>query len=155
MSPTGVRFPITGVAIKTRTAAVGLVVLVAVASGCTSALGHGEPTVERACFRVRDTRGFEAMDDRFVDVRCVRDRHYLLTMETACFGLQESIRIAIGNEFDRVCSNHRAMISYRDFNRLKTCGILTVETVASREEGLELVEKRRGSEDPRPLDEPG
>ena len=76
-----------------------------------------ERSVDRTCFRVRDTRGFSAIDDRFVYVKSVRDRHYLLTMDNRCYGLEFSIKIAIANEFDRVCSNDRAILTYRDFNR--------------------------------------
>jgi len=97
---------------------------------------------EKACFRVRDTRGFEAVTDRFVYVHGVRNQHYLLTMENVCMGLENSVGIAIASGFDRVCSNDRAMITYREFNEIKRCGILTVETVADREAALDLVEER-------------
>lgn len=154
MSPSGVRLHITGVESVTRTAKLVLVLLVATVSGCTSAPDSAESSVESACFRVRDVRSFEAVDDRFVYVRCVRDRHFLLTMHIACLGLQDSIRVAIGNEFDRVCSTDRALITYRDFDRTRTCEILTVETVGSRERALELVEQRRGPNAASTPDEP-
>ena len=106
---------------------------------------EGEPTAVDACFRVRNTRSFDAVDDRFVYLRCVRDKHYLLTMDNACFGLQNSIGIAVAGGFDRVCSNDRAMVTYRDFNRTRRCGILKVEAVENREAALELIKKRKES----------
>jgi len=125
-------------------------VLIAVLSVGAGAAVAGEssddaidPKVEKACFRVRDTRSFEAIDDRFVYVRCVRNKHYLLTMENVCMGLENSTKVAISNDFDRVCSNDRAMITYRDFNQRKRCGILTVESVKDRDAALELVKERR------------
>ena len=123
--------------------------------GCGSALAgepppsnEGEPAAVKACFRVRDTRSFEAVDDRSVYVRCIRDRHYLLTMDNACFGLENSIAVAVSNRFDRVCSNDRAWITYKDFNQTRRCGILTVESVEDREQALELINKRRESATP-------
>jgi hypothetical protein len=104
---------------------------------------EGEPKAVEACFRVRDTRSFDAVDDRFVYVRCIRDRHYLLTMDNACFGLENSIAVAVSNRFDRVCSNDRAWITYKDFNQTRRCGILSVEAVESREAALELIKKRK------------
>ena len=106
---------------------------------------EGEPAAVKACFRVRDTRSFDAVDDRFVYVRCIRDRHYLLTMDNACFGLENSIAVAVSNRFDRVCSNDRAWITYKDFNQTRRCGILTVEKVDDREHALELINKRKDS----------
>lgn len=38
-------------------------------------------TVAGTCFNVRDTRGFHALHDRFVYVKCVRDKHFLLTID--------------------------------------------------------------------------
>jgi len=81
------------------------------------------------------------VDDRFVYVRCVRDKHYLLTMDNACIGLQNSIAVAVANGYDRVCSKDRAFITYREFNQIRRCGILNVEQVEDREAALKLVER--------------
>ncbi len=130
-------------------------VAIAMISGYSDA-GESEAqgaTSEKACFRVRDVRGFEAVTDRFVYVHGVRSQHYLLTMENVCMGLENSVGIAIANGFDRVCSNDRAMITYKEFNQVKRCGILMVEAVTDREAALDLVKKRsaekksRGSKD--------
>jgi len=102
-----------------------------------------EPKAEKACFRVRYTRSFDAVDDRFVYVRCVQDKHYLLTMDNACLGLQNSIAVAVANGYDRVCSNDRAFITYREFDQTRRCGILKVERVEDRAAALKLVELRK------------
>ena len=124
-----------------------LVVAVVVAAGTGWAREHGANSttssdVEKTCFRVRNTRGFSALDDRFVYVRCIRDAHYLLTMENRCYGLEYSIKIAISNEFDRVCSDDGATITYRDFSRADRCRILTVEAVAGLEQAEAIVRER-------------
>jgi len=102
-----------------------------------------EPKAEKACFRVRNLRGMEAVDDRFVYVRSVRDEHYLLTMDNACLGLQNSIAVAVANGYDRVCSNDHAFITYREFDRTRRCGILNVEQVEDRVAALKLIELRK------------
>jgi len=56
-------------------------------------------------FNVRDVRSFDAIHDRYVYVRCRRGKHYLLTMANACLGLQDSIAVAVANDFNRVCSH--------------------------------------------------
>ncbi len=101
------------------------------------------PKAEKACFRVRNLRGMDAVDDRFVYVRCVQDKHYLLTMDNACLGLQNSIAVAVANGYDRVCSNDHAFITYREFDQTRRCGILNVEQVADRKAALKLVELRK------------
>ena len=102
-----------------------------------------ETKIEKSCFRVRDTRSFSAVDDRHVYVRCIRDRHYLLTMDNTCFGLENSIGVAVSNRFDRVCSNDGAWITYKDFNQKRRCGILTVEEVDGRDQALQVIEERK------------
>lgn len=126
-----------------KTAVLFLVAVVMVGSFPSAGESDAESVKpEKACFRVRDVRGFEAVTDRFVYVHGVRSQHYLLTMENVCMGLENSVGIAIANGFDRVCSNDRAMITYKEFNQVKRCGILTVEAVADREGALDLVKKR-------------
>jgi len=102
-----------------------------------------EVHAEKACFRVRDTRSLSAVDDRFVYVRCIRDRHYLLTVDNACLGLENSIAVAVSNKFDRVCSNDRAWITYKEFDQTRRCGILNVEEVSDRKRALQLVKERK------------
>ena len=110
------------------------------ASGCAHRGGGAATTAEtvappseKACFNVREVRSYDALDDRHVYVETIRDGHYLLTLDTICIGLASSIRIAISNDFSRVCSNDLAVITYRNFDRLESCRILDVERVADRE----------------------
>ncbi|MCP4897058.1 MAG: hypothetical protein GY906_08790 [bacterium] len=97
---------------------------------------------ETACFNSREVLSFSGLHDRFVYVKSRRDKHYLLTMDRLCLNLRHSVGIAISNDFGRVCSNSGAWITYKDFNRASRCGILTVESVESRDEAQQLVERR-------------
>ena len=81
-------------------------------------------------FNVRDVRSFDAIHDRYAYVRCRRGKHYLLTMANACLGLQDSIEVAVANDFNRVCSHDGAWLTYRDFERTRRCIILRVEAFA-------------------------
>jgi hypothetical protein len=91
---------------------------------------------------VREVQSYDAFDDRHVAIETIRDESYLLTLDNVCFGLDTAIRIAISNDFNRVCSDDLAVITYRDFNRLDTCRILNVERVADHEAALELWRSR-------------
>jgi len=122
-----------------------LIVTVA-AMACTSTkaveTSEGGPVTEETCFNVRDVRSFDAIDDRFVYLRCLRGKHYLLTMEAACLGLQNSLAVAVASGFNRVCSHDRAGLTYRDFDRTARCGILRIEAIDDRAAATMLVKRR-------------
>ncbi len=80
------------------------------------------------------------------ELRCVRDKHYLLTMDNVCLGLQNSIAVTVANGYDRVCSNDHAFVTYREFDQNRRCGILNVEEVEDREAALKLIERRKAPE---------
>jgi hypothetical protein len=128
----------------------GLIVTIS-GFGCTStsatAAGEGEPPAVEACFNVRDVLSFDALHDKFVYVRCRRGRHFLLTMENICLGLRNSLAIAVSNDFNRVCSQDRAMITFEGLGRTSRCLILWVEKVEDRAAAQALVERRTRSQD--------
>jgi hypothetical protein len=97
----------------------------------------------RACFNTREIRSFDAISDEYVFVEGRGDEQYLLSMWGPCFGLRNSVGIAISNDFSRVCSNQSARIVYRDSGRMQSCRIRTVEAVASQEVAERIVELRR------------
>lgn len=98
---------------------------------------------KKTCFNVRDVRSISAVEDRFVYVRCIRDRHYLLTMVNGCIGLQNSISVAVANRYNRVCSLDRGVIVYKDFDLTRKCGVLLIEEVASRDAAIESIAKKK------------
>jgi hypothetical protein len=97
---------------------------------------------KRTCFRVRETRGFHGLHDRYAYVKSARKQYYLLTIDQGCRGLNFTTWIAIANGFDRVCSNSGAMVAFREFGRLKTCRILEVEAVSGLQQAQDLVKDR-------------
>ena len=125
-------------------------VLMLTGLGCTSTNGvdtsEDVPVTEEACFNVLDVRSFDALHDRYVYARCRGGKHYLLTMANACLGLQNSIAMAVSNDFNRVCSHNRAWLTYRDFDRTRRCVILCVEAVEDRAVALDLVARRTQTE---------
>jgi len=119
--------------------------------GCTSTKSadtrEDAPVAQEACFNVRDVLSFDALHDKFVYVSCRRGRHYLLTMENICLGLRNSLAIAVSNDFNRVCSQDGATITYRGLGRTARCIILQVEAVDDRAAAQELVERRTKAQD--------
>jgi hypothetical protein len=107
---------------------------------------EGQPATENVCFNVLDIRSFDALHDRFVYLRCLRGKHYLLTMRPACLGLQDSLAVTVASGFNRVCSHDRAQLSYRSFDRTARCRIILVEAVEDREAAVALVEGRTSPE---------
>jgi hypothetical protein len=97
---------------------------------------------DEACFNVRDARSYHALHDRYVYLRCARKKHFLLSIGEGCRGLSHGSGIAISNEFDRVCSQSGAVITYRQFDQTHRCLILQVEAVANLEAATALVEDR-------------
>ena len=137
---------------KQRMIAVSLGLIVTISGfGCTStsatAAGEGEPPAAKACFNVRDVLSFDALHDKFVYVRCRHGRHFLLTMENICLGLRNSLAIAVSNDFNRVCSQDRATITYQGLGRTARCLILRVEAVDDRAAAQKLVERRTKPQD--------
>ena len=121
-----------------------IVMLTASACGSTGSAesSDSEPVANEACFNVRDTRSYHALHDRYVYVRCVRKKHFLLTIDGGCRGLSYGSGIAIWNEFNRVCSQSGAMITYRQFDQTHRCLILQVEAVEDMAAAEALVEGR-------------
>lgn len=123
----------------------GLIVALA-ASACGSTgsaeLRDSEPAGDEACFNVRDTRSYHALHDRYVYLRCIRKKHFLLTIDGGCRGLSYGSGIAIANEFNRVCSHSGAVITYRQFDRIHRCLVHDVEAVEDLEAATALVEER-------------
>lgn len=104
--------------------------------------GGREPSATEVCFDARRVRSFSPLHEMYVYVLAEHDKHYLLTMDRYCFGLPFAIGIEIASNFGRVCSSTRARVTYQDSGVPRTCGILKVEAVASKEEAEKLVEDR-------------
>ena len=108
----------------------------------------GEPPSEEACFNVREVRNFSALDDRYVYLETLGNEHYVLTMFPGCFGLEDSIQIAISNQMSRVCSIDTAKITYRGVGGdLESCPIRRVEAVEDRSAAEALVESRKRADE--------
>ena len=105
-----------------------------------------KPKEKKTCFNVRDTRSYTALHDRYVYVKCVRKKHYLLTIDQGCRGMMNSFGVSITNDFNRVCSQSGAMISFREYSQPKRCRILEVEAVEDLKAAEELVEERVGGD---------
>ena len=118
---------------------------IACSSTTPAAPSEGAPPAAGSCFNVRDVLSFEALHDKYVSVRCRRGKHFLLTLENVCLGLRNSLAIAVASDFNRVCSQGRATITYEGLGRTSRCQILWVEKVEDAAAARILVERRTNS----------
>jgi hypothetical protein len=101
-----------------------------------------EPAAQEACFNVRNVESFSPLHGRFVYVRLVGERHFLLTLDNVYTSLPFARGIAISQEFSRVCSDTGATLTFTDAGRSVSCRIVRVEAVDSKKAAQELVEDR-------------
>ena len=103
-----------------------------------------EEAVERICVNRRSINSFDAIDDQHVYIKATGNKHYLFTMQSRCFGLRDAYGIAVKDTMSRVCSKGFGEIVYRDRGqRLQSCRIDTIETVAGKDDARGLVEDRK------------
>jgi hypothetical protein len=103
-----------------------------------------EEATERVCVNKRNINSFDAIDDEHVYIKATGNKHFLFTMRHHCFGLRNAQGIGIKDTMSSVCSGSFGEIVYRDMGRrLESCGIDTIERVASRDDAKGLVEDRK------------
>ena len=75
------------------------------------------------CLNVRNISSFDAIDDQYLYVKALgKQKHFLFTMDRACFGLRSAQTIAVRDKFTRVCSDSFGEVIYRDMGRgLESC----------------------------------
>ncbi len=118
-------------------------------SGCAaSSEKMTEESQENAgtvCLNVRNISSFDAIDDQYLYVKALgKQKHFLFTMDRACFGLRSAQTIAVKDKFTRVCSDSFGEVIYRDIGgRLESCRIRNIETAASKADIENLVEDRK------------
>ena len=108
----------------------------------------GEKQSSNVCVNSRTIRNFDAFTDEHIYVEDRGDTHYLFTMRGRCFGLRNSLGIAIKDTTSRVCSKSFGEVVYRDNrNQTTSCRIDTIEAVESKDDAKALVEQRRKVKD--------
>ena len=102
-----------------------------------------EEAVEKVCVSKRNINSFDTIDDRHLYIKATGNRHYLFTMWSRCMGLRNAYGIGIKDTMSRVCSGGFGEVVYRDFSRLQSCKIDTIEPVSSKDDAKGLVEDRK------------
>jgi hypothetical protein len=132
--------------VKRSFAALLSLISMLVGFACTSTQSvdssRSEKPATEACFDVNVVRTFSPLDMRFVYVRVRSDEHYLLTLDTIYPDLPFATGIRIAGSFNRVCSTSEAELTYASSTGPKTCRILSVEAVASKEAAEKLAKER-------------
>ena len=106
---------------------------------------EAEDESKQICLSVRAIRSFDALTDEFVYVKEGSSKHYLFTMRNKCFGLRNSMGIAIKDATSRVCSDGFGEILYRDRmggRRLESCRIAEIERVENKDDARAIVDAR-------------
>ena len=104
-----------------------------------------ENFVKKMCVSAGNIRSLNAIDDQHIYVNAFgSNKHFLLTMQRRCLGLQGAGNIAVKDTTSRLCSNSFGAITYRPMGRgTETCNIDTVEAIGSREQAWSLVDERK------------
>jgi len=113
-------------------------------AGCATNGGDGYETAsDNVCLSDYQITSFSPVDDTYLYVEGVGNRHYLFTMERGCFGLRTANTIGIRDRIGQICSNSADEVIYRDIARgPERCRILDIEEVASREDAGMIAEQR-------------
>lgn len=112
-----------------------------------------EEAVEKVCVNKRNINSFDSIDDQHLYIQATGNRHYLFTMWNRCMGLRQAYGIGIKDTMSRVCSNGFGEVVYRDFGRLQSCKISTIEPVSSKDDAKGLVaDRKRAKEEERASD---
>lgn len=113
---------------------------------CTTAQdtdpSSGATATTDACFSVRSVASFSPLSERFVYVRLLDDRQFVLTLDRLYMGLPFAIGIAMHGEYSRVCSDTGANITFKDTGGPALARVIRVEAVASLEAARKLVDER-------------
>ncbi|MDD5562728.1 MAG: DUF6491 family protein [Thermoanaerobaculaceae bacterium] len=107
------------------------------ALACTSARGVKDggrrAVAPDACFESSAIDSFSPVGERFVYLRALDGRQYLLTLDGVHANLPFATAITLSAGWSRVCSESGAMLAYQNLGRTVHCRILRVQAVANRE----------------------
>ncbi len=118
-------------------------------SGCAASsekvTEESQENAGTVCLNVRNISSFDAIDDQYLYVKALgKQKHFLFTMDRACFGLRSAQTIAVRDKFTRVCSDSFGEVIYRDIGRgLESCRIRNIEAAASKADVEKLAEDRK------------
>jgi hypothetical protein len=114
--------------------------------GCRSAApsgaGHGTPAVEVTCFNARNITSFVPLAGPYLYIQVGNHEHYLLTLDRPSKRLELAYHIEISRNFDRVCSDSRAPLTYHYQGHVGVYDIIGVESVKDRAAAEALANKR-------------
>jgi len=99
------------------------------------------------CFQIRQINNWSAIDRKHIYLEEAGNDQFLLTMFSACPGLQYAQVIGLSDRMGRVCPNDFGRITYRDGGVRTSCGIDNVERVESKEAAVALVESRTADDE--------
>jgi hypothetical protein len=94
------------------------------------------------CFNSADISSFVPLEGHFLYVQVGTNEHYLLTLDRPADTLRDAMHIQISPDFPRVCSNHRAPMTYNYQGHVGVYNIVNVEAVSNQAVAESLAAQR-------------
>ena len=100
---------------------------------------------ERTCITRRQINAISALDGRHALARLSAGRFSLLTLDHTCRGLESARKLVLERSAARICGDGTSLLSFEQPGVGPTrCRIEKIESVASKDEALELIASRAG-----------
>ena len=114
------------------------VLALAVVSGGAPAAFAAKPP-RKDCIYRREISTMRVVDNKHVYIKASASRHYLLTMDARCQGLDDARKIGVVESSPRVCGDGTSLLAFEDtMAGPMQCRIATIEQVKSLADAEEL-----------------
>lgn len=100
------------------------------------------PPPKITCFDASNITSFVPLKGHFLYVQVGTNEHYILTLDRPADTLRDAMHIQISHDYPRVCSNHRAPMTYEYQGHVGVYDIINVEPVRSQSEAEALAAER-------------
>ncbi|CAN0312061.1 unnamed protein product, partial [Chrysoparadoxa australica] len=99
-----------------------------------------ENSGERACVRLININGYTTLDDRHLLLSGGSSRHYLVTTQRSCYGLERGMQVGLSfPDTARICN---ASLEYLVVPEGGRCRIQSIEAVDDAQAARRLIEAR-------------
>lgn len=99
-----------------------------------------EEPAQRSCVRLININGYTTLDDRHLLLSGGASRHYLVTTQRSCYGLERGMQVGLSfPDTARICN---ASLEYLVVPEGGRCRIQSIEEVEDAETARRLIEAR-------------
>ena len=120
-----------------RRSVLAVLALAIVSGGAPAAFAAKPP--RKDCIYRREISTMRALDEKHVYIKASASRHYLLTMDGRCQGLDEARKLGVVEASPRVCGDGTSLLAFEHTAAgPMRCRIATIEQVKSLADAEEL-----------------